>query len=42
MQRTHAIRYAARYLPHYAGPPAHVGRHDRPAHRRPTFDAAAD
>ena len=37
----HAKMYAARYPPHCAGPPAHVGGHDRLL-SQPTFDAAAD
>ena len=41
MQRAHAKMYAARYPPHCAGPPAHVGGHDRLL-SQPTFDAAAD
>ena len=41
MQRTHAKLCAARYPPHCAGPPAHVGGHDRLL-SQPTFDAAAD
>ncbi len=41
MQRPHAKMCAARYPPHCAGPPAHVGGHDRLL-SQPTFDAAAD
>ena len=32
-QRPHAKMYAARYPPHHAGPPAHIGGYDRPAQK---------